>query len=93
MEYLNAFIDTVTSNPIYLVIAVLGVLMVLVSLAKRLFKVALILLLVLAGYVGYLAYQGKDPESVIKEKVEELKDKDLDKVKDAADDVGDKLKN
>ena len=81
----------VTSNPIYLGITVIILLLLIISIARRLFKVAIVVLIVLAGYVGYLAYQGKEPESVLREKLEKIKDADLDSLKEAAEQVDDKL--
>lgn len=91
MEYINGFIDIVTSNPIYLGITIIILLLLFMSIARRLFKIAIILIIILACYIGYLAYQGKEPESVLQEKLEKLEDADLDSLKDAAEEVNDKL--
>ncbi|MFC1670577.1 hypothetical protein ACFL20_09300 [Spirochaetota bacterium] len=74
-------IETITSNNIYLIIAILFFLMIVILIVKKFFKLFVISILVFTLYLGYLAFTGqsipKSKEDVIEHitgKVVELKE-------------------
>ena len=95
---MESILDTLTSNPLYMVgAAVLGI-VILVFLLKKVFKLAIILLILGIGYVGYLYFTDSNPQKTIekqlkagKKKIEEVDKatqdvrKDLDKVLEDVD--------
>lgn len=96
---MESIIDTLTSNPLYMVgAAVLGIVL-LIFLLKKVFKLAMILLVVGIGYIGYVYFTGGDTKTIEKQlkagkaKFEEVdkatkdvrKDLDLDKMLDDVD--------
>jgi len=52
-------INTITSNPIYMVIAVIIVVAVAISIVKKLFKALILAIAVLIIYLGYMSYTGQ----------------------------------
>lgn len=95
---MESIIESLTSNPMYMVgAAVLG-LVILVFLLKKVFKIAIIVIVLGLGYVGYVYFTDGNPKRTLekqfksgKEKFEDVdkatKDmrKDLDKVLDDVD--------
>jgi ABC-type bacteriocin/lantibiotic exporter with double-glycine peptidase domain len=67
---MEQIIETLTSNPIYLVVAVVLALIILFGVVKKIFKLALIVLALLVLFVAYMVVTGK--EVTVKSVQEEL---------------------
>jgi hypothetical protein len=79
---MDSIINTLTSNPIFLIIFVVLVIVIIFALIKRLFKLLIPLLILIGLYAGYLYITGQKipttKEDIIKygkEKIEVIKDK------------------
>ena len=83
---LDTIIEQVTSNNIYLIIALVIAAFFVFSPLKKLFKFALLLIALAVIYIGYLNYSGQDPKKAINDMIEKGKEK-LEQVKETADDV------
>jgi uncharacterized protein YacL len=58
---LEAFIESVTSNKVLLVIIVLSVSLIIYSIIKRLLKLVIIVIIALVLYLFYMNYTGQQP--------------------------------
>ena len=83
-------IELITSNPVYLAIAVILAIVVVYGLVKKIIKLALVTGAVFILYVAYLHYSGKNTSEISKtvsksaEILKEAVSKTGEKVKDSA---------
>ena len=73
-------IELITSNPVYLAIAVILAIVIVYGFVKKIIKLALVTGAVFILYVAYLHYSGKNTSEILKEAVS----KTGEKVKDSA---------
>ena len=87
MEYI---IELITSNPVYLAIAVVLAIIIVYGFVKKIIKLALVTGAVFILYVAYLHYSGKNTSEISKtvsksaEILKEAVSKTGEKVKDSA---------
>ncbi|MEA3296133.1 MAG: hypothetical protein U9Q27_03290 [Patescibacteria group bacterium] len=79
---MESIINTLSSNPVFLIIFVILVIIIIFSIVKRLFKLLIPLIILVGLYAGYLYNTGQNipttKEDIIKhgkEKIEVIKDK------------------
>lgn len=89
---MNAFIETVSSNPVFLVVFIIILAVILYSLLKKLFKLALIALIAIIIFFGYIYLTEDKPEQKIQNYIEQGAEA-LDDVKDKAKEVGSDIKD
>ncbi|NQU31873.1 MAG: hypothetical protein HQ521_01450 [Bacteroidetes bacterium] len=65
--------QTITDNPIYMIIAVLLSILIIFSIIKKMIKLLMVTAACLIIYVGYLQFTGKQIPKDVNELVEELK--------------------
>ena len=82
---MSQIIETITGNPLYLIIAIIVGIVILFSVLKKLFKIAGILILIAVVLVGYIYFTYEEPETEIQkiirkstEAAETAKEKALD---------------
>ena len=82
---MDSLIQQLTDNPILLAVALILVAVGGYTIVRRMVRPALFLLVLLAGYIGYLVVTEQElPEELQKGKafIEEIADKEDEKVKD-----------
>ena len=89
---MEALIEILTTNPLYLVILVLLTLFAIYSLVKKVIKLFIFVLVLLAIYVGYLAYTGRTIPTDTESLKETLKE-DASKAKQGLKNQSDKIIN
>ena len=81
-------IELITSNPVYLAIAVILAIVIVYGLVKKIIKLALVTGAVFILYVAYLHYSGKNTSEISK-----TVSKSAEILKEAASKTGEKLKD
>ncbi len=78
---MESIINTLSSNPVFLIILVILVIVIIFSIVKRLFKLLIPLIILIGVYAGYLYVTGQKipttKEDIIKhgkEKIKVIKD-------------------
>ncbi len=91
---IEQFIETLTSNPVYLAAAVVLALVIVIGFVKKLVKLAVLVLALLVLFIGYLAWTGKEVptsmEDIQKTIQEEVIDPGKEMLKDKAEEAKDK---
>ena len=80
-------IKKVFSDPAFMTVGAIIVVLVTLAIFKKLFKFVVILLLILVIYAGYLYYTGEEAPESLKEAIEDVKELDLDELKESAEDM------
>ena len=80
-------IKKVFSDPAFMTVGAIIVVLVTLAIFKKLFKFVIILLLILVIYAGYLYYTGEEAPESLKEAIEDIKELDLDELKESAEDM------
>ena len=80
-------IKTVFTDPAFMTVGAIIVVLVTLAIFKKLFKFVMILLLILVLYAGYLYYTGEKVPESLKEAIEDVKEIDLDELKESAEDM------
>ena len=80
-------IKKVFSDPSFMTVGAIIVVLVTLAIFKKLFKFVVILLLILVIYAGYLYYTGEEAPESLKEAIEDVKELDLDELKESAEDM------
>ena len=80
-------IENILNDPMFWKITVVVIFLILIASFKKLFKFVVILLLILVIYAGYLYYTGEEAPESLKETIEEVKELDLDELKESAEDM------
>ena len=80
-------IKTVFTDPAFMTVGAIIVVLVTLAIFKKLFKFVMILLLILVLYAGYLYYTGEKVPESLKEAIEDVKELDLDELKESAEDM------
>ena len=81
-------IELITSNPVYLAIAVILAIVIVYGFVKKIIKLALVTGAVFNLYVAYLHYSGKNTSEISK-----TVSKSAEILKEAASKTGEKLKD
>ena len=81
-------IELITSNPVYLAIAVILAIVIVYGFVKKIIKLALVTGAVFILYVAYLHYSGKNTSEISK-----TVSKSAEILKEAASKAGEKLKD
>jgi len=81
-------IELITSNPVYLAIAVILAIVIVYGFVKKIIKLALVTGAVFILYVAYLHYSGKNTSEISK-----TVSKSAEILKEAASKTGEKLKD
>ena len=80
-------IKKVFTDPAFMTVGAIIVVLVTLAIFKKLFKFVMILLLILVLYAGYLYYTGEKVPESLKEAIEDVKEIDLDGLKESAEDM------
>ena len=80
-------IKKVFTDPAFMTVGTIIVVLVTLAIFKKLFKFVIILLLILVLYAGYLYYTGEEAPESLKEAIEDVKELDLDELKESAEDM------
>ena len=80
-------IKKVFTDPAFMTVGAIIVVLVALAIFKKLFKFVMILLLILVLYAGYLYYTGEKVPESLKEAIEDVKELDLDELKESAEDM------
>ena len=80
-------IKKVFTDPAFMTVGAIIVVLVTLAIFKKLFKFVIILLLILILYAGYLYYTGEEAPESLKEAIEDIKELDLDELKESAEDM------
>ena len=88
---MKEIIDTVSANPVLLVIIVVALAVIAYSILKKLFKLAAIVLIAILIFFGYIYLTHEEPEQEIQKYIEQGTEV-LDSAKDKAEEVTDDLK-
>ena len=80
-------IKKVFTDPAFIIVGAIIVVLVTLAIFKKLFKFVVILLLILVIYAGYLYYTGEEAPESLKEAIEDVKELDLDELKESAEDM------
>ena len=80
-------IKKVFTDPAFMTVGIIIVVLVTLAIFKKLFKFVIILLLILILYAGYLYYTGEEAPESLKEAIEDVKELDLDELKESAEDI------
>ena len=80
-------IKKIFTDPAFMTVGVIIVVLVTLAIFKKLFKFVVILLLILVIYAGYLYYTGEEAPGSLKEAIEDVKELDLDELKESAEDM------
>ena len=80
-------IKKVFTDPAFMTVGAIIVVLVTLAIFKKLFKFVVILLLILVIYAGYLYYTGEEAPESLKEAIEDVKELDLDELKESAEDM------
>ena len=80
-------IKKVFTDPAFMTVGAIIVVLVTLAIFKKLFKFVIILLLILVIYAGYLYYTGEEAPESLKEAIEDVKELDLDELKESAEDM------
>ena len=75
------------TDPAFMTVGIIIVILVTLAIFKKLFKFVIILLLILVLYAGYLYYIGEEAPESLKKAIEEVKELDLDELKESAEDM------
>ena len=75
------------TDPAFMTVGIIIVILVTLAIFKKLFKFVIILLLILVLYAGYLYYIGEEAPESLKEAIEDVKELDLDELKESAEDM------
>jgi Ca2+/Na+ antiporter len=81
-------IELITSNPVYLAIAVILAIVIVYGFVKKIIKLALVTGAVFILYVAYLHYSGKNTSEISK-----TVSKSADIIKEAVSKTGEKVKD
>ena len=81
-------IEAITSNPVYLAIAVVLAVIVVYGFVKEIIKLALVTACIFVLYVAYLHYTGENTSEISK-----TVSKSADIIKDAVSKTGEKVKD
>ncbi|NOZ04580.1 MAG: hypothetical protein GXO92_08295 [FCB group bacterium] len=87
---MEQFIETLTANPVYLIVAVVLAIIILFGAVKKLFKLVLLVLAIFILYIAYMVWTGKEVnmKSITKEiqtageKIQDMKKKVIDEAVD-----------
>ena len=84
---MDQIIEKLLTDPLFLKIGIVIAVLISLSLLKKLVKVVIILVLILLIYGFYVYSTGEEPVKLddLKERIEEVKDIDEKKIKNAAD--------
>ena len=80
-------IKKVFTDPAFMTVGAIIVVLVTLAIFKKLFKFVMILLLILVLYTGYLYYTGEEVPESLKEAIEDVKEINLDELKESAEDM------
>ena len=80
-------IKKVFTDPAFMTVGAIIVVLVTLAIFKKLFKFVVILLLILVIYAGYLYYTGEEAPESLKEAIEDIKELDLNELKESAEDM------
>ena len=80
-------IKKVFTDPAFMTVGAIIIVLVTLAIFKKLFKFVIILLLILVLYAGYLYYTGEEAPESLKEAIEDVKELDLDELKESAEDM------
>ena len=80
-------IENILNDPMFWKISSVVIILILIASFKKLFKFVVILLLILVIYAGYLYYTGEEAPESLKEAIEDVKELDLDELKESAEDM------
>ena len=80
-------IKKVLTDPAFMTVGAIIIVLVTLAIFKKLFKFVIILLLILVLYAGYLYYIGEEAPESLKKAIEEVKELDLDELKESAEDM------
>ena len=80
-------IKKVFPDPSFMTVGAIIVVLVTLAIFKKLFKFVVILLLILVIYAGYLYYTGEEAPESLKEAIEDVKELDLNELKESAEDM------
>ena len=80
-------IKKVFTDPAFMTVGAIIIVLVTLAIFKKLFKFVIILLLILVLYAGYLYYTGEEAPESLKETIEDVKELDLDELKESAEDM------
>ena len=80
-------IKKVFTDPAFMTVGAIIVVLVTLAIFKKLFKFVVILLLILVIYAGYLYYTGEEAPESLKEAIEDVKELDLNELKESAEDM------
>ena len=80
-------IKKVFTDPAFMTVGAIIVVLVTLAIFKKLFKFVVILLLILVIYAGYLYYTGEEAPESLKEAIENVKELDLNELKESAEDM------
>ena len=72
---MEKLIELITSNTLYLTIAIIIGVMIAISLVKKMIKMIILSFIVLVIYVGYLSYTGQKIPKTREETVKHVKEK------------------
>ena len=86
---MEELLKTITSNTLYLAIAVILGVVIIICIIKKMLKLLILSVIVIAVYIGYLHYTGQKVPGTREETVKHLKEK-LDKGKEL---LKDNMKN
>jgi len=75
------------TDPAFMTVGIIIVILVTLAIFKKLFKFVIILLLILVLYASYLYYIGEEAPESLKKAIEEVKELDLDELKESAEDM------
>lgn len=78
---MEALIETVFTDPIFVIVGIVLVVLIALAIFKKLFKMVFILVAIFFLYVGYLVYTGDEPIKAFNEIIEDLKEIDTKKMK------------
>tara|TARA_B100000315_G_scaffold27064_1_gene23252 strand:+ start:819 stop:1112 length:294 start_codon:yes stop_codon:yes gene_type:complete len=84
---MEELIKKVFTDPAFMTVGAIIVVLVTLAIFKKLFKFVMILLLILVIYAGYLYYTGEKVPESLKEAIEDVKEIDLDELKESAEDM------
>ena len=79
--------ENILNDPMFWKIAAVVIILILIASFKKLFKFVVILLLILVIYAGYLYYTGEEAPESLKEAIEDVKELDLNELKESAEDM------
>ena len=80
-------IKKVFTDPAFMTVGVIIAVLVTLAIFKKLFKFVVFLLLILVIYTGYLYYTGEEAPESLKEAIEDVKELDLNELKESAEDM------